>query len=382
MTAPPARSPARQAPWRTVCLSLLAAILVILVGWALKATAAVAVPLVFAVFVALVVYPVYEKAADALPDRLRWLGLLAVLVILLVVLLVFLGGLALSVERIIGELPSFSEQLQDLAPAMVSGDDGERDLASLAREVVGGTGGTLGSWLFDGATALAQRIANMMGGLIAATVIVIFLVLLMIGEANLWSRKMSALSRGGDAKWHRVLVTVSVTVRRFILVRTFVGLVSAAAYVGWLALFGTDLLLVWAVLTFLLTYIPNIGSVLSGLLPTIYAFLVFDLGTALLIGAGLLVIEQVIGNFLDPRLQGRQVALSPVVILASLLVWGWIWGASGAFLATPMTIVLVTVCNSVDALRPIALFLSNQSSYRDLDQTLGWDGESAGADTP
>ena len=373
MTPPASEQQTPQERRSRVSLVLLGGVLVLLVGWALTATAAVAVPLVFALFIAIFVYPVYKRMARALPDSLRWLGLVAVLVILLVVLLLFLGGVALSVERIINDLPSFSEQLQDWVPAMASGDDGPPDLLSMARELVGGAGGTLGGWLVDGMTTLAQRLANMMGGLIAATVIVIFLVLLMISEADLWSDKMTELSRDGDARWHRVLVTVAKTVRRFILVRTFMGVVSASAYVGWLAIFGVDLLLVWAVLTFLLTYIPNLGSVLSGLLPTLYTFLVFDPGTALLIGAGIFVIEQVIGNFLDPRLQGREVALSPVVILVSLLIWGWIWGAAGAFLATPMVIVLVTVCNSVDALRPAALFLSNQSSYRALDETLGWD---------
>jgi AI-2 transport protein TqsA len=140
--------------------------------------------------------------------------------------------------------------------------------------------------------------------------------------------------------------------------------------VGWLYLFDVRLLPVWAILTLLLSFIPNLGSVLSGVLPTLYALVTKDFQTALLIGAGLFAIEQVVGNFIDPRLQGRQIAISPLVVLAAILIWGWIWGVAGALLAVPMTIAIMVACAQVPALRPLALILSDQTEEDELLDSL------------
>jgi AI-2 transport protein TqsA len=89
----------------------------------------------------------------------------------------------------------------------------------------------------------------------------------------------------------------------------------------------------------------------------------------------LIVIEQVIGNWIDPRMQGNQVALSPLVILIAVVFWGWLWGVAGAFLGTPMTLAIMILCNHVAVLRPIAVLLSNQGGAKDLDEVLGWRGD-------
>jgi AI-2 transport protein TqsA len=123
--------------------------------------------------------------------------------------------------------------------------------------------------------------------------------------------------------------------------------------------------------TFLLSFIPNLGSIISGVLPTIYAFLTKDIGTAIAVGAGLTVIEQVIGNYVDPRLQGRQISISPAVIFAGLLLFAWIWGVPGALLSTPVLIAAVIAFARVEALRPAALLLSNTRSYGELDEVVG-----------
>src|SRR5690606_3089301 len=90
-------------------------------------------------------------------------------------------------------------------------------------------------------------------------------------------------------------------------------------YAGWLAIFGTPLLLVWGILALLLNFIPTIGSLIAGILPVLFVFAQQDLQTAILVAAGLLVIEQVMGNYIDPKVTGRQLSLSPLVVLVSLL---------------------------------------------------------------
>jgi AI-2 transport protein TqsA len=158
--------------------------------------------------------------------------------------------------------------------------------------------------------------------------------------------------------------------RKFVLVSSLLGLITGALYIGWLSLFGIDLVLLWGLLAFLLNYLPMVGSVVAGLLPVLMALVQKDPGTAAVVAGGLLVIEQVMGNTVAPLLQGKQLSVSPLVIMASLLVMSWMWGMAGAILATPVTVLLTIVFHEVPELRPAALFLSDQPDLEGLDEQL------------
>ncbi len=121
---------------------------------------------------------------------------------------------------------------------------------------------------------------------------------------------------------------------------------------------GVDFAPFWGVLFFLLNYLPNIGSIIAGIPPTLLAFVQFGPGKALLVAGGLLAMEQVTGNFLDPRLQGRTLNVSSLVVLLSVILWGWIWGVPGALIAVPLTVTIILACSKVAMLRPIAVLLS------------------------
>jgi AI-2 transport protein TqsA len=122
------------------------------------------------------------------------------------------------------------------------------------------------------------------------------------------------------------------------------------------------------VIVFLLGFIPTFGSLISGALPVIYAFVQKDFATAMGAGIGVLVIEQIMGNFIDPRVQGRQLSLSTLVVLITLLIWTWIWGVAGAILAVPITIAAMIISAHVPRLRPFALFLSDATEFDALDR--------------
>lgn len=426
---------------------LLGAIFVLLLGWTLRATAVVAVPLVSALFIALMLAPLDRWIAERLPSWLEWLGRAAVVAVLLLVLAAFFAGLVYSARQVIEEMPDVTESLADLmpegAPMMElverslerqfstdtgtqapsdgdegtqedeTGDNGEeadegtgqgarneqdenvqdeggqereaRDAedsgdgtgqadetpvaqgSEALRDLVNQAGSVAGSWVAGAASGLAQNILAAIGTFIAATIIVVFMVLLALGETSLWTRKLHSLWPGaGERNWRQGIEVLSVKLRQFLLMRLAMGALSATLYVVWLYLFEVRLLPVWAILTLLLSFIPNLGSVLSGVLPTLYALVTKDFQTALLIGGGLFAIEQIVGNFVDPRLQGRQIAISPLVVLAAILVWGWLWGIAGALLAVPMTIAIMVACAQVPELRPIALILSDQSEEEEL----------------
>ena len=168
-------------------------------------------------------------------------------------------------------------------------------------------------------------------------------------------------------RWSSIGI-IAVRLRRYLLARAILGLITALLYAAWLWIFSVDLLVVWALLAFLLNFIPTLGSLIAGALPVLYAFVQKDAGTALAVGAGIFVIEQVMGNYVDPRVQGRQVSLSSLVVLITLLVWGWMWGVAGAILAVPITIAAMIICAHIPRLRPFALMLSNAADMEGLDR--------------
>ena len=110
---------------------------------------------------------------------------------------------------------------------------------------------------------------------------------------------------------------------------------------------GLELAPLWGLLTFLLNYIAILGPFVAIVPPTLYAVLQFDgLAQPLIVAAGVGIIQAVMGNFIDPKIEGRVLALSPVVVLLALVFWGWIWGVTGAFLAIPITAAIVIACEN------------------------------------
>ena len=355
---------------------IMSALLVIAVFAALRAMAAVAIPLAVAIFITLAALPLDRAVARRLPRAMSWLGRTFVILFLLLILVLFVGGLSYCVMQIATHLPDVSQRLDSLMPEPAQSSESDSGMWSRAlaqvRDMIDTQGTAFGSRIFEWATGFAQGIASSTGTLLAGLVLVLFLVLLALSEADTWEAKLDSILAGRDASWRDVTSSLGHALRRFIATRAALGIVTAIAYTLWFMPFGLDLLLVWAILTFLLNFIPNLGSIVSGVLPTLYAFLTLDPGTALILAAGLIVIEQVIGNWIDPRVQGNRVALSPVVILSAIVFWGWIWGIAGAFLATPMMLAIMVVCNHVAALKPAALLVSNRASADDLDAALAY----------
>ena len=394
----PGEAPATDRPR----LWLLGAITFVVVGWALHATAVVMVPVAFALFLALMLAPMVAWVKARVPERLGWLGHVAASGVLLVVAVVFVGGLWLSAQRVLAAFPGVSRSLGEVVPGFgaergegsaapaagapgpagaaqepgagpdgggTAEGDGAPSTIAGALSQIEGVGENLAGRVSEFVAGSATSVLNAATATLSGAILVFFLTLLMLIDAPGWRRRLSRiLGPGGRHDLFETAEVVGRQVRRYLVIRAAMGALTAVLYVAWLWITGVDLLLVWALLTFLLSFVPTLGSVASGVLPAVYAVFTKDFGTAVLVGLGLLAIEQVIGNFIDPRVSGRLISVSPLVILVSLLLWGWVWGAPGLLLAVPMTIAALVICAHVDALRPVALLLSDRRSMDEVDE--------------
>lgn len=328
--------------------------------WLLREAYAVLMPGVTALLLALAVWPVVAWIRRRVPRRLEWLGAVAGALIVLAVLAGFLAGIGLaarsiySLARDIG--PRLGQRLSDLPftlPGGIGGDD------------PGARGMELSSELAASALTVFNITASALGGI----VLILFLMLLMLGEAPNWNAKLNAISDGrrNARRWIEIGRSVGAKFRAYFTIRLVLGAASGLLYGGFLSLAGIEYAPLWGLLAVLLSFIPTVGSIISGVLPTIYVVITRDLGTALLVGAGLLVIEQVMGNFIDPKVTGRRLAVSPLVVLLALTLWTTLWGLAGALLAVPLTVLATVVMAHFERLKPAALLLTDRDDFAGLE---------------
>lgn len=120
-----------------------------------------------------------------------------------------------------------------------------------------------------------------------------------------------------------------------------------------------DFPIVWGFMAFVLNFIPSFGSIISGFLTALFALVQFwpTPGPFLYVTIIDIVINMVLGNVIEPRVQGRNLGLSPFVLITSLTIWGWIWGFAGLILGVPMMVIVKIICENVELLHPLSILM-------------------------
>ena len=199
-------------------------------------------------------------------------------------------------------------------------------------------------------------------GVIGDTVVVLLLTVFMLVEAVRFEAKMKvAFCASTQAALRSSLVAVMAQVHRYVLMKTLVSLVTGLSTTLLCLVLGVDFAVFWGFLAFLLNFIPSIGSIIAVLPPVLIALLQYGLGwRALLLAALLTVLQMFFGNVVEPRVMGRSVNLSALVVFVSMIFWGWMWGMVGIILSVPLTVTFKLICEHFDDLRPVAILLGDE----------------------
>lgn len=195
---------------------------------------------------------------------------------------------------------------------------------------------------------------------LGTTFIVMLLTIFMLFEARMFGRRFNAICEARGPNIQRML-SATKDIQRYLGIKTFVSLLTGilAGTLCWAL--DLEFPLLWGILAFALNYIPAIGSVIAGIPPVLLSLLVTgDWKHAALVGGGYLLINGLLGNFLEPTLLGRRFGISTLVVVISVIFWGWIWGPIGMLLAVPLTMLCkVAMDNSAD-FRWIAVAISKE----------------------
>ncbi len=336
-------------------LNLVLAIgLVLMVGWLLVIGQAVLLPIVLAI---IAVY-ILTTAAEAL-ERLPLVGRLPLVARHTLVLLGFtLAVIALvlvvsvTLNQLVEVMPSYQQNLELLAIRIADIGGIEHPTWDDIVEV------TLGN------LNLQAILLRLLGGLTSLGLTVFLVVVyagFLMGERGRFTAKLAAaFPRGDQAELtERLIRDINRKIGDYLAVKTGINVILGAISFVILWGMGVDFALFWAVVIGLFNYIPYVGSIIGVALPVVLSLAQFgSLGTTAVLGALLIAAQTYVGNILEPRVIGRQLNLSPVVVLTALAVWSALWGLPGAILAIPMTSMLAIICGAFAPTRFIAVLLS------------------------
>ncbi|WP_133127935.1 AI-2E family transporter [Legionella nagasakiensis] len=198
----------------------------------------------------------------------------------------------------------------------------------------------------------------------SAVLIALYIIFLFV-EQHFFKQKINALF---PQPGHRQLVDSIIShivkdIQTYLGLKTLMSLITAIASWFIMKMVGLDFAEFWALLIFFLNYIPNIGAIVATAFPALLALIQFQTWLPfIIVTSGIVVIQFVIGNLVEPRFLSKSLNLSPLIILFALGLWGSIWGVLGMFLSVPMTVMMMIFFAHFDATRPIAILLS-QDGY-------------------
>jgi AI-2 transport protein TqsA len=195
--------------------------------------------------------------------------------------------------------------------------------------------------------------------------VIIFVVYLLVGKTNLYSKIERAFSKEKSKKVIRVFNNIISQTQTYLNTKSLVSLITAILSLIVFKIFGLDFAIIWAFLIFVFNFIPNFGSFIASVLPITIALIQFDSPWSVLWLAILTIgIQFAIGNILEPRLMGRTLNLSPLMVIVFLIFWGWIWGIAGMLLAVPILGTITIIFENIESTKFISVFLRGDQKVK------------------
>lgn len=322
-----------------------ASLIVIAAG--IRATAALLIPLVLALFLAVITFPLVRWLQKRLVHPLP-----AVLITMLAVLAALLGPgvlVATAIRQFASAVPGYEAKLRQIVTASFEWlrlrNVDATYLATFADP----------SLVFGFVVTTLSGVVTLLS---VAFLVVLIAAFVLVETADVVDRRSDVL----PARVRQVVVRIARQMQVWLWVKTVISLATGVAAGFWVAFLGIEFALLWGLVAFLLNYIPNFGSIIAALPPALLALIQSGPLTAALVLLGYVVINVVFGSVMEPYLMGRRIGLSPLVVLLSVIVWGWLWGAAGMLLAVPITMAIKFGLESSENSRWIARLLGGGSS--------------------
>ncbi len=338
----------------TVAASWL--LLIVLFTVILRTLSFLFIPLCFAILVCYALgIPLNFLKRFHLPGFVR-----IILVVGIVLLLIFLLGklVMLNVANFQSQLPEYEAKFWEYANIILSRFDISREQANEAMNAF--LSKIKQNQLSFG--GLVQSLSGSFFSFLGNVLWVLLFMAFILAEHDSFTRRLlKQLGRENAAPILGSIKKINQSVQKYLGLKTLISFLTGALVTIVLTIAGVDFALLWGVLTFVLNFIPTIGSIVATLPPiAITLFQSGSIGKTLIIAMLLLSIQFLVGNILEPKFMGRGLNLSPLVVLFSLIFWGWLWGIPGMLLSVPLTAAIRIAMEQIDATKTVAVLISSK----------------------
>lgn len=233
------------------------------------------------------------------------------------------------------------------------------------------TGITIDMNLMPNLPQIATNIGASVAGIATSVGMVFIYLIFMFIEQSSFGKKIDSLqlSKVKAKKLRFILSSIDENMKKYLFTKTFISAATGLSAYILLEILGLEYASVWAFIIFILNYIPTLGSILACALPIVYALISGDTWhLALFTAIGLVIIETIFGNILDPKLTGRSLNISTLAILINLVFWGMIWGLAGMFFSVPILVGIYITTAQFSSTRWFATLLSSDGKIPDETQ--------------
>jgi len=349
---------AKELRWIRILLLIIA---LAVVASILKTLKSIFIPLIFSIFLLFLFAPLINYL------KKHKVPMVLILLITLVIIAVFLGLVILLIyaasNSLINGLPRYEDKFNEL---IAKGTEYLQNLASnwnINTENI--SIANIAQIISSGFISIPQFISNTVNTLVSIIqnifLIIFFLIFLLLEIDKLPLRLRKATSKLSKEQTLDILQNIEKQIQNYLTIRTLVNLSAALLCMLWMLIFGVDFILVCGILLFVLDFIPDVGSVISSAIPILIYLLQSGFSFLWLIFALLIVATQMlIGNIIEPKLQGVQLNLTPIMVLVSLIFWGWLWGIVGMLICVPLTSAINIILKQVAPNNFISTLISSE----------------------
>lgn len=333
-----------------VVTASLVIVVIFIGGLVLRLAKPVLFPFFLAIFLSFILSPVLD-----LLTRLKVPKALSIVIVIIIAFsIIYLLGMLFysSGKAFASEFPKYGQKFSSILASLQE----KFKLSGLERNPLEWLDqldiNKLGGFLLSSLGTFLTFISNLF-------LIFIFLVFILAGRGKTQAKIKSSFSPRRGAKIIDVIQNIDTQIQKYLAIKTVVSFFTGVLVTIVLIIFGVDFAIVFGLLTFLLNYIPNIGSIIATALPVAIAIFQFEtLWPAFWILIILTAIQMTMGNFVELRFMGQGLGLSPLLVLFSLFFWGWLWGLPGMILAVPIAAIIKIVCNNIPSLQFVAALMS------------------------
>jgi predicted PurR-regulated permease PerM len=336
--------------------SLMILICCILIGAVLKIASRVILPLTMAILLAFVMYPLIKLFVKHRIPRI--ISILLAVIIIITGFSIFGMVLYQTGGNVLSKYYSYEGRLSEIYVYIARIFELPLDESLSFWENIWGQLG-IRTWVRQFAFSFSNIFLNFLTN---AFLVVLFMVFILL-EASFFKEKLETAFKNNSERINRMGHDLMSQVTRYLTAKFFFSLANGVVFFIAFRLIGLDFAIGWSVIQFIMNFIPTLGSIVTGVGISLFALIQFWPNPApIILVIAVILAVNIIGTYLDPKIIGEYVGISPFIILVSLGLWSWLWGFAGMVLAVPMTVVIKMVCENIPILEPISILIGSRKS--------------------